>query len=88
MNNMNLAEWGDIIVFVGALAGSAVVCRQILRRAPKNTDSSGDKRYDELVMRSILPSNRGTSIDKVAEALKEQDLGGFALAGSKDGDRQ
>lgn len=85
---MNLAEWGGVIGFVVALIGSILVCWLILRRAPRNTDTSGDKEYDRLVMSSILPSNRGTSIDKVAEALKDQDLGSFSLAGTKDGKRQ
>ena len=72
-----------MIGFTIAFIASVLVCRQILHRAPKNTDTSGDKEYDKLVMSSILPSGQGTSTDKVADALKGQDLGSFSLVGVK-----
>ncbi len=83
---MSLAECGGVIGFAIALIASVLVCRQILRHIPRNTDTSGDKEYDKLVMSSILPSNRGTSIDTVAEALNGQELGSFSL--SKGGGRK
>ena len=72
--------------FAIALIASVLACRRILRRAPGNTDTSGDEAYDRLVVSSILPCSRGTaSIDRVAELLEGQDLGGFSLAGAKYG---
>lgn len=87
MRDVNLAEWGGVIGFAIALIASVLVCRRILCRAPRNTDTSGDKEYDKLIMSSILLRDRGTPIDKVAEVLKGQELGSFSLVGAKDSGR-
>lgn len=67
-----------------SLITSILVCRRIVRCPPRNTDTSGDKEYDRLVMSSILPRNPGVTIDKVADALKEQELGSFVLYENKN----
>lgn len=84
---MDLTEWGGVIGFAVAVCGSVLAWRLILRRQPQNTDSSGDKQYDKLVMQSILPNGYGIPIDEVAKTLKDQDLADFGLTTSK-GDTQ
>lgn len=80
-----LSNWSVIGGFAVAALGTVFVCRAIALHRLPYADTSGDLEYDRLVMRSILPKDSGVSIDKVAEALKGEDLGNFSLAGNKEG---
>lgn len=75
-----LTEWSGVIGFAIAIIVSILVWKQVLRRAPRNVDTSGDKAYDKIVISSILSRSREIPIAKVAEALKGQKIGEFSLS--------
>lgn len=79
-----LSNWSVVGGFFVAALGTVLVCRAIALHRLPYVDTSGDLEYDRLVMRSILPKDSGVSIDKVAEALKGEDLGSFSLAEHKE----
>lgn len=79
-----LSNWSVVEGFFVAALGTVLVCRAIALHKLPYANTSGNLEYDRLVMRSILPKGSGVSIDKVAETLKEENLGIFSLAGHKE----
>lgn len=74
-----MGDWYGVIALLVTMAVALLLAWGLLRRSSRKADSSGNFEYDKLVMRTILPSNHGISIDKVYDALKDMDFKEFSL---------
>lgn len=74
-----MRDWYGVIVLLATIAVALFLAWGLLRRSSHKSGSSGNHEYDKLVMRTILPSNHGISIDNVYNALKDADLSEFHL---------
>lgn len=79
MSDSLIVQFLDLLIIGAMTFLPFILIGHCIWKVEYNAIDNIDTEYKRNVMRSILPKNPGISIDKVAEALKDEDLGEFHL---------
>lgn len=80
-----MTQINGMILFTGVVVVSAVLClimRFVSRKSARPDDQ--DERYNKIMLRNILPSNQGISVDEVMVNLRDEDMSKFHLSSQSE----